>query len=163
MTHAPRPVDLSGSSDAIVLECDLPDSPQKVWKALTVPELLAQWLLPNDMRPEEGARFSFGRGSPGRIDCTVIKAEPHRLLQMSWRSTSSAEEGAQDKLDTVVTFELFPTITGGTLLRLVHSGFETGARAPVAILASGPGLGLRKSHVLGVRALASVAKLRWAA
>jgi uncharacterized protein YndB with AHSA1/START domain len=161
MKYTPRPDDPSPCSDVIILECELPDSPRKVWKALTVPELLARWLLPNDMRAEEGARFSFEQGSPSRIECTVLKVEPQRLLQMSWRS---AEEGVQDKLDTVVTFELFPTITGGTRLRLVHSGFERGAQAPVALRTSGlPRPSWQKRRVPGFRAVASVARYRWAA
>src|SRR5579859_2064931 len=101
----------------IVVECELPEPPQKVWKALTVPELLAQWLMPNDIRPEKGAQFSLAAAaeqSPaGRIDCEVLEVNPHRLLKLSWRADSSDEE--LESLDSVVTFELFPTITGGTL------------------------------------------------
>ena len=36
---------MSDSPAAVVTECDLPDAPQKVWKALTQPELLAAWLV----------------------------------------------------------------------------------------------------------------------
>jgi uncharacterized protein YndB with AHSA1/START domain len=115
----------------IVLECDLPEPPQKVWKALTVPELLAQWLMPNDMRPEKGATFSFHGKASGttseRIDCRVLEIKPHRLLKLSWHADAGPLQDEEEGLDSVVTFELFPTITGGTLLRLVHSGFECGA------------------------------------
>src|SRR5579872_305105 len=77
--------------DTLVFECELPEGPEKVWKALTVPELLASWLLPNDIRPVQGARFSFESGGPegapgGRIDCEVLKVEPLRLLRYSWRT-----------------------------------------------------------------------------
>jgi uncharacterized protein YndB with AHSA1/START domain len=113
----------------IVVECELADSPQKVWKALTVPELLARWLLPNDIRPQEGAKFSLNRHSPAeRIDCTILEVDPHHLLRMSWRSL------AHENLDSVVTFELYPTTSGGTLPRLVHTGFESGARPSMATL-----------------------------
>jgi uncharacterized protein YndB with AHSA1/START domain len=44
-------------SDAVVLDCDLPEPRDKVWRALTEKELLAAWLLPNDIRPEVGAKF----------------------------------------------------------------------------------------------------------
>ena len=30
--------------DTVTTECDLPDAPEKVWRALTEPELLARWL-----------------------------------------------------------------------------------------------------------------------
>ena len=101
----------------IVLECELAEPPQKVWKALTVPELRAKWLMPKD-------------GSCDRVACEVLEAKPPRLLRLSWH-----DEHEDESLDSVVTFELFPTIAGGTLLRLVHSGFESGsAQAPMALL-----------------------------
>lgn len=33
-------------SQSISFELDLPHAPEKVWRALTDPELLAEWLLP---------------------------------------------------------------------------------------------------------------------
>ncbi|WP_395383190.1 SRPBCC domain-containing protein [Mesorhizobium sp. UC22_110] len=64
----------SPSRDDIVVECDLPEAPEKVWRALTEPEIVAAWLLPNDIRSETGQRFSLG--AEGRIACTVLEAEP---------------------------------------------------------------------------------------
>lgn len=106
------------SRDEIVVECTLPEAPEKVWRALTVPELLAAWLLPNDMRPEEGARFSFdgAPGEGGRIDCEVLEMEPHRLLRYSWRDAGTERDG----LATSVSFRLARTEEGGTHLRIVH-------------------------------------------
>src|SRR5262249_7936669 len=54
MTQKPDPTD---AAESVVLECDLPEPPEQVWKALTEPALLAAWLMPNDIRPEPGARF----------------------------------------------------------------------------------------------------------
>ena len=93
------------ADDKIVTECDLDDHPGKVWRALTVPEIAAAWLVPED------------------VDCTVIAAEPERLLRCAWRSDE--RDGLGNKLDTVVTFELSPTEGGGTHLRIVHEGFAT--------------------------------------
>ena len=45
--------------EAVVFECDLPEPREKVWRALTERELLAKWLLPNDLRPEVGAKFNL--------------------------------------------------------------------------------------------------------
>jgi len=47
------------AQDAIEFEYDLPDAPEKVWRALTVPELLAALMMPNDINPEAGRRFAF--------------------------------------------------------------------------------------------------------
>jgi uncharacterized protein YndB with AHSA1/START domain len=38
-------------TQSISMEYDLPYPPAKVWRALTEPELLAAWLMLNDMRP----------------------------------------------------------------------------------------------------------------
>jgi uncharacterized protein YndB with AHSA1/START domain len=105
----------------IAFECDLPQAPEKVWRALTVPELVAAWLMPNDLAPEEGARFTLN-GSPeegGDVVCEVLDIEPERLIRYSWRD----EEARRLDLDSTVTFELARTAVGGTHLRIVHSGF----------------------------------------
>ncbi|WP_202964664.1 SRPBCC family protein, partial [Inquilinus limosus] len=105
--------------DSVVVDCDLDHPPEKVWRALSEPELLAAWLLPNDIKAEEGKRFTL-RGAPGTdkpVDCEVLAAEPPRLLRYSWRSRDAETR----PLDTVVTFTLDGTAAGGTRLRIVHS------------------------------------------
>ena len=107
---------------SISLAWDLPHPPSKVWRALTEPELLAKWLMPNDMRPAAGARFTF-RNEPtpwwdGIVNCEVIEIDPHSRLRYSWRSGSGASA-----LDTEVTWTLTPTASGGTRLALEQTGF----------------------------------------
>jgi uncharacterized protein YndB with AHSA1/START domain len=121
-------------ADALEFECDLPDPPEKVWRALTVPELLAAWMMPNDIKPETGSRFAFD-GAEVPIDCEVLDAEPGRLLRYSWRERS--QTGDADRLDSIVTFTLDRTISGGTHLRIVHDGFVQAATPAVAMLGSG--------------------------
>ena len=36
---------------SIAFECDLPEAPDKVWRALTTLEIVSEWLLPTDLRP----------------------------------------------------------------------------------------------------------------
>ncbi|MGE0240749.1 MAG: SRPBCC domain-containing protein [Parvibaculaceae bacterium] len=91
------------ADDHIITECELDDRPQKVWRALTEPDLVAQWLVPED------------------VDCRIIAAEPERFLRCVWRSDE--RDGLGNRLDTVVSFELRPTDAGGTHLRIVHEGF----------------------------------------
>ena len=107
---------------SIHAEYDLPHSPAKVWRALTEPELLAMWLMPNDIRPVVGQVFSFKAapmpGWDGTVACEVLASEPPKRLQYSWRGGPAASH-----LDSVVTWTLTPTASGGTLLVLEHSGF----------------------------------------
>jgi uncharacterized protein YndB with AHSA1/START domain len=114
---------------SVIIECDLPDPPKRVWRALTDQNILGAWLMPNDIRPEVGAHFSFRPESGGStgfpIDCEVLEAEPNRLLR--WRQSEHSEsDGDPRSLDSVVTFELSDTPTGGTHLRLIHDGFQRG-------------------------------------
>ena len=47
-------------ADAVVIDCDLAHPPERVWRALTEPKLLGAWLLPNDIKAEEGAYKYYG-------------------------------------------------------------------------------------------------------
>jgi uncharacterized protein YndB with AHSA1/START domain len=106
--------------ESISFEFDLPHSPEKVWRALTDPDLLAEWLLPVvDLELEPGAAFTFKTqpypGWDGIVNCRLIEIEPNRKLSYTW---------AVPFLDTVVTFTLTPTASG-TRLSLVQSGFKS--------------------------------------
>jgi uncharacterized protein YndB with AHSA1/START domain len=117
----------SETTPTIVLECSLDASPARVWRALTTPEILAEWLGPNTMKPEAGERFTLDVAPEegGTIACEVLEAEPPRRLSYTWRS--DVKDMAGQTLDSRVTFELTPLHEGRTLLRVVHSGL------PVAV------------------------------
>jgi uncharacterized protein YndB with AHSA1/START domain len=106
--------------EAIAFQVDLRHPPEKVWRALTDPELLAEWLLPViGFRLQPGAEFMLKApqaypGWDGTVDCRMLEIEEHRKLSYTW---------AVPFLDTVVTFELTPT-EAGTRLSIVQSGFK---------------------------------------
>lgn len=105
------------------IERVLPHSPEKIWRALTETDLLAQWLLPNDFQPTPGHAFTF-RTDPagdwdGVIGSEVLDARPHERLSYRWNVLDSAGNG----MHTVVTWTLTP-VQDGVLLRLEHSGFR---------------------------------------
>jgi len=117
------PIDKTAPSqtDAVSFEFDLPHSPQKVWRALTDPVLLAEWLLPViDLRLEPGAAFTFKTqphpGWDGSVNCRFVEIDPQRKLSYTWVVGDM-------EIDTVVTFTLAPTASG-TRLSLVQSGFR---------------------------------------
>ena len=114
-------VDKTPPSQGALLEFefDLPHSPQKVWRALTDPELLAQWLLPVvDLELATGAAFTLQAppqpGWDGIVNGRFIEIDPGRTLSYAW---------VVGDIDTVVTFTLTPTASG-THLSLVQSGFK---------------------------------------
>ncbi|WP_095200095.1 SRPBCC family protein [Mesorhizobium carmichaelinearum] len=128
------------ASDALEFEYDLAEPPEKVWRALTVPELLAAWMMPNDITPEIGNRFAFA-GPDAAIECKILDAEPERLLRYSWRE-QPRDAAQQDPLDSTVTFTLARTVSGGTHLRIVHDGFAGKAMPAVAMATGGCRLSL---------------------
>lgn len=106
-------------TDSISFEFDLKHSPAKVWRALTDPVLLEQWLLPViDLKLEKGSPFTFKTqaypGWDGTVNCRFVEIEPQKKLTYTWDVPF---------LQTVVTFTLTPT-PAGTRLNLVQSGFK---------------------------------------
>ncbi|HTT83752.1 MAG TPA: SRPBCC domain-containing protein [Rhizomicrobium sp.] len=97
---------------SVVVEREIAYPPEKIWRALTQPHLIAEWLMANDFRPEMGHRFEL-RGDWGSVECQVLELEPNRTLSYSW--------GAMG-LVSIVTWTLTPMGTG-THLRMEHSGF----------------------------------------
>lgn len=126
------------AADALEFHCELAEPPEKVWRALTVPELLAAWMMPNDIRPEIGERFAFAAAG---IECEILDAEPGRLLRYSWRERSR-DAGLREPLDSVVTFTLARSVSGGTHLRIVHDGLARRAMPAVAMAGAGCRLAL---------------------
>jgi uncharacterized protein YndB with AHSA1/START domain len=116
-----NPIDKTAPSqtESLFFEFDLPHSPAKVWRALTDPALLAEWLLPViEFKLEPGAVFTFKTqpypGWDGTVNCRVLEVEPHQKLSYAW---------VVGDMDTVVTFTLTPT-ESGSRLTLVQSGFK---------------------------------------
>jgi uncharacterized protein YndB with AHSA1/START domain len=118
-----NPIDTTARSqtECISFEFDLHHSPEKVWRALTDPVLLTEWLLPVvELELEPGAAFTFKTqphpGWDGIVNCRILAIEPHRTLSYAWVVGDM-------HLETVVTFTLTPTASG-TRLSLVQSGFK---------------------------------------
>ena len=106
-------------TESLAFVYDLPHPPEKVWRALTDPALLAEWLLPViglELKP--GAAFMFKTqpypGWDGTVSCRMLEIEPQRKIRYTW---------SVPFLETVVTFTLTATASG-TRLSLVQSGFN---------------------------------------
>ncbi|MFE8601221.1 SRPBCC family protein [Archangium violaceum] len=117
-----NPTDTTAPSQtaAISFEFDLHHPPEKVWRALTIPELLNEWLLPIvELKLEPGSAFTFKTqpqpGWDGTVNCRFLEIEKHKKLSYAWV--------VGDFIDTVVTFTLTPTASG-TRLFLEQSGFR---------------------------------------
>jgi uncharacterized protein YndB with AHSA1/START domain len=87
-------------TNKVVFDCDLDAPPEKVWRALTEPELVAAWLTEGDIAE--------------KVECEVLTEGPGRQIRYGWR---------QDAHESVVTFAVSATPSGGSHLRLVHEYF----------------------------------------
>ena len=105
-------------TEAISFDFDFRHPPEKVWRTLTDPALLAEWLLPAvGFGLEPGTTFTFETqplgGWDGVVHCRVLEIEPLRRLTYAW---------VVGDMNTVVAFRLTPTPLG-TQLSIVQSGF----------------------------------------
>lgn len=98
---------------SVVIERETPFPPEKVWRALTQPHLIEEWLMKNDFEPVVGRRFKL-TADWGAVDCEVLAVEPNRTLSYTWAAYG---------LESVVTWTITPT-PSGTHLRMEQSGFR---------------------------------------
>jgi uncharacterized protein YndB with AHSA1/START domain len=98
---------------AVVVEREIAFPPEKIWRALTQPHLIEEWLMKNDFQPVVGHGFNL-RGDWGAVDCKVTAVEPNKTLSYTWAAMG---------LESVVIWTLTPSSTG-TYLRMEQSGFR---------------------------------------
>lgn len=104
----------------VIVEREFAHPPEKLWRALTQPHLIAEWLMQNDFAPVVGHRFNLRGDWGGVLDCEVLEIEPHETLSYTW---NFAHDDPAYNLQSVVTFTLTPT-RAGTRLRMEQSGFR---------------------------------------
>ena len=100
---------------SVIVEREIAFPAEKIWRALTQPHLIQEWLMKSDFMPVVDHRFNF-RGDWGAVDCQVLAVEPNKTLSYTWDAMG---------LESVVTWILTPTPTG-THLRMEQSGFGPG-------------------------------------
>ena len=105
---------------AVVVEREFPHPPEKLWRALTQPHLMEEWLMKNDFKPEVGHHFNLRGEWGGVLDCEVLTIEPQKTLAYTW---NFAHADAAFNLKSVVTFTLTPS-GAGTHLRVEQVGFR---------------------------------------
>lgn len=98
---------------SVVVERNIAHPPERIWRALTQPHLIAEWLMKNDFAPVVGHRFDL-TADWGSVGCRVLEVEPNRTLAYTWDAMG---------LESVVTWTLTPS-DAGTHLRMEQSGFR---------------------------------------
>jgi uncharacterized protein YndB with AHSA1/START domain len=98
---------------SVVVEREIAFPPEKIWRALTQPHLIEEWLMKSDFQAVVGHGFNF-RGDWGAVDCKVLEVEPNKTLSYTWDAMG---------LTSVVTWTLTPK-GAGTQLRMEQAGFK---------------------------------------
>ncbi|MES2036130.1 MAG: SRPBCC domain-containing protein [Pseudomonadota bacterium] len=110
----------STETRSVIVERDIPFPPEKLWRALTQPHLIEEWLMKNDFAPVVGHSFNLTGEWGGVLDCEVLAVEPNRMLSYTW---DFANDDPAFAMKSVVTFTLTPT-DKGTHLRMEQAGFR---------------------------------------
>lgn len=118
------------TDNEVMFEGALEAAPEKVWRALTIPEYLSAWLLPASN--DNGGKMHLDGDAAGLapISCTIEEARAPDLLRYRWR-----EDGQPD---SIVTFELRRMGEGRTWLRLSQGAVLPGAITMLAANGNGP-------------------------
>jgi uncharacterized protein YndB with AHSA1/START domain len=103
----------STQTRSVVVEREIAHAPEKIWRALTQPHLMAEWLMKTNFEPSAGHRFDFN-ADWGSVACEVLAIEPHTTLSYKWDAMG---------LESVVTWTLTPS-GKGTHLRMEQTGFR---------------------------------------
>jgi len=106
---------------AVRIVRDYTHSPEKVWRVLTEPALMALWSMrPEGYRPVVGTRFKLvgvrNKHWRGFVECVVLEVREPSKLRYSW-------VGDDDGSETFVSYTL-EARAGGTRLHFEHTGFS---------------------------------------
>jgi uncharacterized protein YndB with AHSA1/START domain len=91
---------MSDTESGIELEYDLDAPPEKVWRALSIPEFRERWLPAEALSDAEAALIAPG------------EALRYRMREDDFR-------------ESAVTFRISPNDAGGTHLKIIHERAET--------------------------------------
>jgi uncharacterized protein YndB with AHSA1/START domain len=105
---------------SVTIEREFPHPPEKLWRALTHPHLIQEWLMKNDFVPTVGHCFKLSGEWGGFLDCEVLEVVPNEVLSYTW---NFAHPDPAFNLESVVTFTLTAT-SSGTRLRVEQTGFR---------------------------------------
>lgn len=114
-----------GETRTVIVERRLAAPAEKIWRALTQPHLIEEWLMKTDFKPVEGQKFQLRKDPTPQIsvviDCEVRTLDENKTLSYTWSAYGT---------ETVVTFTLTP-VEGGTVLRLEQAGFAADNKAAI--------------------------------
>lgn len=101
--------------DKVQLEATYPQSPEKIWRALTESDKLSRWLMPTDFKPLIGYRFRLETSNEAFVRGKVIEVDEGKLIAFTWDD--------EDEGESVVVWRVQP-VDGGTRVSVEHRPVE---------------------------------------
>jgi uncharacterized protein YndB with AHSA1/START domain len=110
----------NGDHIDVRFERHYPRSPETVWRALTDPERLADWMGASRVEPYVGGKFETMLDGIRPMRGRVQVWDPPRTLELRWSNAHAP--------DSTVRYELTPA-EGGTRVTFIHRHMPYGASA----------------------------------
>ncbi len=109
---------------SVVVEREIPHPPEKLWRALTQPHLISEWLMKNDFsRWWAIASISAWTRNRPCPSCWIARCWPSSRTRRCPTGGIFLNDNPAFALKSVVTFTLTPT-DKGTHLRMEQAGFR---------------------------------------
>jgi uncharacterized protein YndB with AHSA1/START domain len=114
-------------------------SPERIWEAITTPELVAKYFHGSQLEEEIKAGGRWRAWSPDRtqlwLDAEVLEFDPPRRLSHAWRSLYDPECALEE--ESRVTWEIEPQDGGFSLLTVVHDRLEGAPKTAAGVSGAG--------------------------
>jgi uncharacterized protein YndB with AHSA1/START domain len=134
-----------GPAVAVRVERRMRAPPDRVFQAFLEPDLLRQWIAPDELSVDRlavdarvGGRLEVWHSragvSTGKFEGVFVKIDPPHELVYRWAFVGTEPEKGE-YYDTLVTVRLRPAPEGGTHLSVVHERLEDLRRAAPHIFA----------------------------
>jgi hypothetical protein len=93
---------------SVIVEREVAFPPEKIWRALTQPHLIEEWLMKNDFKPVVDHRFNL-RADWGAVDCQVLAVEP-ALPEASHLAGPVDQRGQRAELRAIMRLATFVAV-----------------------------------------------------
>ena len=114
-------------------------SPERIWDAITKPELIARYFHGSQLEEEIRAGGRWRAWSPDHsklwLDAEVLEFDPPRKLSHAWRSLYDPECALEE--ESRVTWEIEPQEGGYSLLTVVHDRLEGAPKTAASVSGTG--------------------------